>query len=142
MAASRILAYGEDRLVISTRAMILQRAGYDVVQITNATHLLPILEGIVFDLIVVGDSVRHHRNVRVAQKLRERFPGLLILMVQDETDERDRWPSAFVSSTPELLLNAIESLLDLRKKTAASTSAGVRSAENSRATLLHNATGD
>lgn len=121
MAAKRILVYGEDRLVISTRAMILQRAGYDVVHTTNAADLLPILEGIVFDLVLVGDAVRHTKHVRLAQKLRECFPGLLIVMVQDDTDERDKWSSDFVSSTPELLVKSVADLLDRGKKPVAST---------------------
>jgi hypothetical protein len=132
MAAKRILVYGEDRLVISTRAMILQRAGYDVVQTTNPADLLSILQGIVFDIALIGDSIRHQKYVRLVQKLRERLPGLLILMVQDEMDERDAWSSDFVSSTPELLLKAIGNLLDGGKKPVASSETGKPSAGRSR----------
>ena len=111
----RILAYGEDVHVISTRAMILQRAGYDVAHTTRTDELVPLLRGITFDMLLVGDSLRTLENVRLVQRLREQFPVLNIVMVQDEKDERDPWSSGFVSSGPEQLVNAVGLFLNERK---------------------------
>lgn len=122
MTAKRILAYGEDSLVISTRAMILQRAGYDVAHTTCATDLVPLLSGIFFDLLLVGDSLRTPQNVHLVQLLRQQFPALTIAMVQDEKEERDPWSTAFVSSNPEQMLNAIQLLLEKNRKPSASSS--------------------
>ena len=116
MPAKQILAYGEDSLVISTRAMILQRAGYNVAQTTRAADLAPLLRGIFFDLLLIGDSFRTPENVRIVQRLREQFPTLSIAMVQDEKEERDPWSTAFVSSSPEQMLNAVRLLLENNRK--------------------------
>ena len=53
MTAKRILAYGDDALVISTRAMILQRVGYDVIHTTRASDVAPLLGGIFFDMLLI-----------------------------------------------------------------------------------------
>src|SRR5438270_11303934 len=111
MNPKRILAYGEDPLVISTRAMILQRAGYDVAHTTRLIDVVPLLQGIFFDMLLIGDSIRTPQNVRLAQRLREQFPALLIAMVQDEKEDRDPWSTAFLSSNPEQMLNSIAFLL-------------------------------
>ncbi|HVH85224.1 MAG TPA: response regulator [Terriglobales bacterium] len=112
MSCRRILAYGEDPLVISTRAMILQRAGYEVVHTTRTSDLAPLLRGIFFDLLLIGDSLRTHPNVRLAHSLREQFPKLPIVMVQDEKEDRDSWSTAFVSSNPEQMLSEIDQILE------------------------------
>ena len=122
MNPKRILAYGEDPLVISTRAMILQRAGYDVAHTTRLIDVVPLLQGIFFDMLLIGDSIRTPQNVRLAQRLREQFPALLIAMVQDEKEDRDPWSTAFLSSNPEQMLNSIAFLLRDHRKPAVSHS--------------------
>ncbi|MFL6439581.1 MAG: hypothetical protein ACJ71Q_18560 [Terriglobales bacterium] len=119
MNSKRILAYGEDALVISTRAMILQRAGYDVAHTTRIIDVLPLLRGISFDLLLIGDSIRTPENVRLVQSVREQFPAILIAMVQDEKEDRDPWSTAFVSSNPEQMLTSVHLLLEDRRKRAA-----------------------
>jgi DNA-binding NtrC family response regulator len=119
MNSKRILAYGEDALVISTRAMILQRAGYDVAHTTRIIDVLPLLRGISFDLLLIGDSIRTPENVRLVQSVREAFPALLIAMVQDEKEDRDSWSTAFVSSNPEQMLSSLRLLFEDRRKPAA-----------------------
>jgi len=121
MSTKRILAYGEDTHVISTRAMILQRAGYDVINTTRANELFSLLHGISFDMLLMGDSLRTPQNVRLVQRLREQFPTLTIVMVQDEKDERDPWSTAFVSSGPEQILKAVRLFLDGSRKPVRST---------------------
>jgi DNA-binding NtrC family response regulator len=120
MATKHILAYGEDVLVISTRAMILRRAGYGVVYTTSAADLVPLLQSISFDLLLIGDSLRTSQNVRIVQQAREEFPTLMIATVQDEKEERDPWSTAFVTSTPEQMLSSIELLLEANRKPVAS----------------------
>lgn len=124
MNSRRILAYGEDSLVIATRAMILRRAGYEVVHTTRMADLAPLLRGIFFDMILVGDSLRTRENVLLVQRLRAQFPALLIAMVQDEKEDRDPWSTAFVSSSPEQMLNAIRLLLDERLRKPAAGDSG------------------
>lgn len=112
MFARRILAYGEDSLVVSTRAMILSRAGYQVNHTTRALELIPLLGGIFFDMLLIGDSLRTAQNVRLVKLLREQFPKLAILMVQDEKEDHDPWSTAFVTSNPEQMLNAISAVFE------------------------------
>ena len=112
MIPRRILAYGEDPFVISTRAMILQRAGYEVVHTTRSSDLVPLLHGIAFDMLLLGDSLRTYENVLLVERLREQFPKLIIMMVQDEKEDRDRWSTAFVSSNPEQMLSAIRTVFE------------------------------
>jgi len=130
MIPRRILAYGEDPFVISTRAMILQRAGYEVVHTTRSSDLVPLLHGIAFDMLLLGDSLRTYENVLLVERLREQFPKLIILMVQDEKEDRDRWSTAFVSSNPEQMLSVIGTVFEehsrkpvVRAATAASAKA-------------------
>lgn len=123
MSTKRILAYGEDAHVISTRAMILQRAGYDVVHTTRANELASLLHGISFDMLLMGDSLRTPQNVRLVERLRKQFSTLTIVMVQDEKDERDPWSTAFVSSGPEQIVNAVRLLLEGNRKPVRSNAA-------------------
>jgi len=51
-------------------------------------------------MLLLGDSLRTYENVLLVERLREQFPKLIILMVQDEKEDRDRWSTAFVSSNP------------------------------------------
>jgi len=120
MSSKTILAYGEDALVISTRAMILHRAGYEVAHTTRAADVPALLRGIFFDMLLIGDSLRTGGNVRLVQHLREQFPTLTIAMVQDEEEERDPWSSGFVSSNPEQMLDSIRLLLENNRKPVAS----------------------
>jgi hypothetical protein len=99
--------------------MILQRAGYDVAHTTRIIDVLPLLRGISFDLLLIGDSIRTPENVRLVQSVREQFPALLIAMVQDEKEDRDPWSTAFVSSNPEQMLTSLHLLLADRRKRAA-----------------------
>jgi CheY-like chemotaxis protein len=126
MSMKRILAYGEDAHVISTRAMILQRAGYDVAHTTLAAELAPLLRGIPFDMLLVGDSIRTLENVRLVQALREQFPALTIVMVQDEKEEHDPWSTAFVSSGPEQLVNAVGFFLNEDRKPVRSDAVDIK----------------
>ncbi len=112
MIPRRILAYGEDPFVISTRAMILQRAGYEVVHTTRSSDVMPLLHGIAFDMLVLGDSLRTYENVLLVERLREQFPKLIIMMVQDEKEDRDRWSTAFVSSNPEQMLSTTRTVFE------------------------------
>ena len=107
MGSRRILAYGEDTLVISTRAMILNRAGYEVTYTTRAAEISQLLRGVFFDMLLIGDSLRTPENVRLVKRLREQFAQLPIVMVQDEKEDHDSWSTAFVSSNPEQMLNSI-----------------------------------
>jgi len=124
MNSRRILAYGEDSLVIATRAMILQRAGYEVVHTTRMADLAPLLQGIVFDMILIGDSLRTPENVLLVQRLRAQFPALPIAMVQDEKEDHDPWSTAFVCSSPEQMLNSIRNLLEDRQRKPAASDSG------------------
>src|SRR5437016_5868344 len=126
MSMKRILAYGDDVYVISTRAMVLQRAGYDVAHTTRADELVPLLRGISFDLLLIGDSLRTSRNVRLVQGLRKQFPTLPIVMIQDEKDERDPWSTAFVSSGPEQIVNAVRLFLEGDRKAVKSNASEIK----------------
>lgn len=126
MSMKRILAYGEDAQVISTRAMILRRGGYDVAHTTRADELVPLLRGIFFDMLLIGDSLRTPQNVRLVQALREQFPTLTIIMVQDEQDEHDPWSTAFVSSSPEQIVNAVRLFLAEKRKPVGSNAAKIK----------------
>jgi CheY-like chemotaxis protein len=126
MSTKRILAYGEDAHVISTRALILQRAGYDVAHTTRADELIPLLRGIFFDMLLIGDSLRTPENVRIVRSLREQFPNLTIVMVQDEKEERDPWSTAFVGSGPEQIINAAQSFLESSRKPVSSDASEIK----------------
>ena len=137
MHGTRILAYGEDTLVISTRAMILSRAGYDVTHTTHSSELVPLLGGSVFDMLLVGDSLRTPENVSLVKRVREQFPELSIVMVQDEKEDRDPWSTAFVTSSPEQMLNSISLVLEEHsRKPAASEEILQRDAK-----VMHTAAG-
>jgi CheY-like chemotaxis protein len=129
MIPRRILAYGEDPFVISTRAMILQRAGYEVVHTTRSSDLVPLLHGIAFDMLLLGDSLRTYENVLLAERLREQFPKLIIMMVQDEKEDRDQWSTAFVSSNPEQMLLAIRMVFEEHYRKPMVTAASSTSAK-------------
>jgi CheY-like chemotaxis protein len=106
----RILVVSHDNTLRETRAALLLRAGYSVATTEGGDATMVLLETNVFDVVVIGrKSLAPGKGV--AQRIRERFPDLLILKIAELIEEDSPYPSKITNSVPINVLAALESML-------------------------------
>ena len=92
------------------RVEMLNKAGYEVEPVESDDAAMTILEKKHFDLVLIG------RRSELAQKgldqrLRERYPHLLILKIESSGPGISVYPSQIIDSQPKHLIQALEHLL-------------------------------
>jgi CheY-like chemotaxis protein len=103
----RILVVANDRTVRQTRTRILEREGYSVASAESDDEAIALLESEAFDLVLIG---RDPCSVMAGfdQRLRERFPRLLMLKTSDidsvyATRTTEAKPASILSELTKLL---------------------------------------
>jgi len=84
----QILIVDDEPSVRATVKMILQFCGYRVHTVENGTEALTCLESYRFDLVITDYSMHGIKGDELAQRIKTRWPVLLILMV---TAYADMW---------------------------------------------------
>jgi two-component system, NtrC family, response regulator PilR len=106
----RILVVSHDSMLRETRAALLLRAGYSVSTSEGGDSAMGLLEGNVFDLILVGrKSLAPGKGI--AQRIRERYPDVLILKIAELIEEDSPYPSKTTNSLPVNVLAALDVML-------------------------------
>jgi hypothetical protein len=89
----------------------LQDAGFTVKSVESDDDAMVILETEQFDLILLGRKSELPRK-QIDQRLRERYPDLLILKIQSAGEmERSIYPSRFTDSQPRHVVEALHEML-------------------------------
>jgi DNA-binding response OmpR family regulator len=105
-----ILVVSHDPTLRSTRVALLRAAGYKAEAVEDDDDAIARLEVVQFDVVLVGRRFDLSQK-GIDQRLREKYPDILILMLERE----DGNPSAFASRTtdphPRLVLDALEAML-------------------------------
>jgi DNA-binding NtrC family response regulator len=79
---SRVLLIGDDDDLRLTRDMILRKHGYQVVSVASNSALKSPPDG-QFQVAVISQSIPSARALRLASLLRERYPDVRILRIQE-----------------------------------------------------------
>jgi hypothetical protein len=106
----RILVVSHDSGLRASRSALLVAAGYAVATASNPDQAIELLDANTFDLVLIG------RRSLVAgkpldQRLRERYPEILILKIAEVIEEGSRYPTKTTISVPANVLAALKGML-------------------------------
>jgi DNA-binding NtrC family response regulator len=106
----RILIITHDSGLRATRAALLLAAGYAVSTAETVDQAIALLDANTFDLALIGRrSLMPGKGMD--QKLRERYPKLLILKIAEIIEEASQYPTRTTISVPADVLAALKGML-------------------------------
>ncbi len=110
-----ILCLGEDRDLLGTRAMLLERLGAEVKRATSIAEALEQVASENFDLIVLCHSLKQCDSVAICNAIRDRNPPPLILKITKsfgfEEELAQLFCDAIVDAHPATLTDCARELL-------------------------------
>jgi PAS domain S-box-containing protein len=109
----RVLAVDDDELVLLNTVAMLEDFGHTVVQATSGREALDILDrGDPIDLLITDQAMPGMTGVQLAQRVRERWPGLPIVLAtgfaQIDADDDPDLPRLAKPFTMDELAKAVE----------------------------------
>ena len=108
MASKRILIVAHDQALRQSRLSLLEWEGYCVEAVETDDDAMLKVRNQQFDLILLG-RVSRLCEVGIDQRLREKYPNLLTLMI--DTHGFSDYPSKMVDSGPSHVLEALHQML-------------------------------
>lgn len=111
---ARILSISQSEILRTTRQLVLEQAGYQVLSIGSLTDHNTFTKEDRFDLAVIGHNFRGEDKRKIAQIINKQFPGLPILELCLHSPEI---PGAdfILSDSPDELVRAVQEILDGRR---------------------------
>ena len=106
----RILIITHDSGLRATRAALLLAAGYAVSTAESMDEAIVLLDANPFDLALIGRKSLAPGKA-MDQKLRERYPKLLILKIAEIIEEASQYPTRTTISVPADVLAALKGML-------------------------------
>lgn len=126
--SERILLVDDEYLVVYALASLLKKQGYEVAQVYDGTHALPLLkEAEEYDLMLVDIRMSPVNGIELIRKARHHHPAMPIIVVSAYLDDEmiDKIHTLGVSSyirkpfTASDILSAVHQTLDHGTPTAA-----------------------
>ena len=115
MARKLILSVDDEPGILSSRQLILESAGYDVVNASSGAQALGIFSTVLVDLVVLDYSMPGVDGGEVAKVFKTRRPELPILMISGRPVEKEIFlcVDGFLvkGESPGLMVRKIEQLL-------------------------------
>ena len=106
----RILVVAHYPPLKASRVTLLERKGYRVESVESDDEAMALLETQEFDLILIGrNSMLAEKGL--AQRLREKYPNLLTLRIEDVADSSSIYPSRLTDSAPSHVISALHEML-------------------------------
>ena len=106
----RILVVAHDRPLRLTRVELLESLGYTVASVATDDEAMAMLEVEQFDLILLGRKSELPKK-GIDQRLREKYPALLTLKIEDAGVEKSIYPSLITDSAPRHVIVALHDML-------------------------------
>jgi DNA-binding NtrC family response regulator len=103
----RILVVTRDAHLRETRVMLLRSAGYTVISVSSDDDALRLLETDRLDLVLLGRS--SGMSIGIDQRLRERYPSLLTLKIDDLG--HSEYATRMTDSAPEHVIHTLKEML-------------------------------
>jgi hypothetical protein len=108
--AKRILVVAHDQPLRESRLELLQREGYCVQAVETDDEAMVTFQNVPFDLILLGRKSKLLEK-GIDQRLREKYPELLILKIESAGEPRTVYPSRITDSAPRHVLEALHEML-------------------------------
>ncbi len=93
-----------------SRIEMLDRAGYEVAAVESDDAAMTLLETEHFDLVLIGRKSQLTEK-GLDQRLREKYPHLLILKIEAAGSRTSVYPTQIIDSQPKNLIDALKQLL-------------------------------
>ena len=111
---TRILSISPSEVLLTTRQLVLERAGYQVLSLADVSADHAFSKNDKFDLAIIGHNFRAEEKRRIARIINQQFPGLAILELCLHSPEIPGADFIF-NDSPDELLNAIREILAGRR---------------------------
>ena len=105
-----ILVVSHDPILRSTRVALLKASGYEAEAAEDDNDALARLEIVQFDVVLVGRRSDLSQK-GIDQRVRERYPNILILMLEREEESPSVFASRTIDPHPRLVLDALDAML-------------------------------
>jgi CheY-like chemotaxis protein len=106
----RILVVAHDRTLGLSRVALLQSAGYTVDFVFSDEAALALLAVEAFDLVLLGRNSKPEQP-SLDQRLRERFPDMLLLKIEATGSVPSSYPTRVTDARPANVLAALQQML-------------------------------
>ena len=115
-----VLCTGVDRALITTRRLILEKAGHKVVAVTDETEVVAACKKQTFDVAVIGQAVSTHAKRQIMQSVRQYCPSAKILELYrfslgKKLEDADSWLEV-PTDVPEELAERVAALTKANDK--------------------------
>lgn len=109
-SSKKILIVCDDECLRSSRALVLESAGYNVKTVSSDDGAMKVLETETFDLVLIGRNLANVEK-QLDQRLREKYADLKTLKIQIGGEVFSIYPSRTVDSLPIHVLAALAEML-------------------------------
>src|SRR5258706_4831762 len=103
----RLLSISDNRVLLQTRHLILQQAGFDVVSVADMQELTSALAQGEFDVFILGHSLPSKEKLRVYHLVRGHSQDTPVLELYKFSPDLDTGFSLGAHSEPEELIDAV-----------------------------------
>ena len=111
----RILHVEFDRLLLTTRHVLLETAGFEVISCFSSTAAREVSAANThFDLFLVGHATSVHERSDLIMWIRAQFPGIAIVVLRSRDTDFSPAGDALAVADPDELLKAIVDVLGVR----------------------------
>ena len=111
---ARILSISPSEVLLTTRQLVLERAGYQVVSLGDLGQGYTFSKNDKFDLAIIGHNFRAEEKRKIAKIINQQFPGVAILELCFHSPEIPGADFIF-NDSPDELLSAIKEILAGRR---------------------------
>ena len=106
----RILSVSYDEVLLRTRHLMLERAGYGVVSVVSFQAALESCEGGSFDVFLLGHSLPHSEKLQLVRAFRRACPGPVIALRRNVGEQLVATADYHIEADPEPLLKLLEDI--------------------------------
>ena len=111
---ARILSISPSEVLLTTRQLILERAGYQVLSLAEIPAGYGFSKNDKFDVAIIGHNFRADEKRKIAKIINQQFPGVAILELCFHSPEIPGADFIF-NDSPDELLSAIREILAGRR---------------------------
>jgi DNA-binding NtrC family response regulator len=109
--SKRILVVAHDPFLRLTRTALLRSAGYEVETAESDDSAISTVDNQRFDVVLIGRRSRGSETA-LDQRLRDRYPQMLILKIAQPFEPPSSYPSRITDPHPARVLMALKNMLE------------------------------
>jgi CheY-like chemotaxis protein len=106
-----ILSVSYDAVLLATREMLLQSAGYTVTSAEGYVDAMKKCHTTDYDLLIIGHSIPHADKEAIIAELRQSCPAPVLALLRPNEPRLIGAAEAIEANRPDLLLSTVRKLL-------------------------------